>query len=98
MDTAGSPSSVDQDQRLDLDDKLRLGPRRCWLGRTARLDLVLDDFLAEQPLRFAVLVLQSSMFGGGHHFLAGPRAASPPPGIQTPPGEPLAAWPPTGEP
>src|SRR3954454_20086380 len=34
-------------------------------------NFVLEGFLAEQPLQFADLVLQSSVFGGGHHFLAG---------------------------
>jgi hypothetical protein len=34
--------------------------------------LILEGFLAEQPLQFAHLVLQSPVFGGGHHFLAGP--------------------------
>jgi hypothetical protein len=46
-----------------------------WPHQVQRLaqDLVLEGFLAEQPLQFAHLVLQSPVFGGGHHFLAGPH-------------------------
>src|SRR5262249_22141645 len=52
-------------------------------------DLVLEGFLAGQPLQFAHVVMQSPVFRGGHHLLPGPHTAQRALGIEPPPGEQL---------
>jgi hypothetical protein len=62
-----------------------------WLRQVQRVaqDLVFEGFLAEQPLQFAHLVLQCSIFGGGHHFLAGRDSRERALGVEPPPREHL---------
>jgi hypothetical protein len=62
-----------------------------WLHQIERLaqDLVFEGLLAEQPLQFANLMLQCPVFGGGHHFLAGPNSRQRSLGVEPPPGEHL---------
>src|ERR1044071_604120 len=52
-------------------------------------NLVLEGFLAEQPLQFPDLVLQTPVFGGGHHFFAGPDRRQRSLGIEPTPSEHL---------
>src|SRR5205085_8654280 len=60
-----------------------------WLRQFERVAqyLVFQGLLAEQPLQLAHLVLQGSVFGGGHYLLAGPDRRQRALGVQPPPSE-----------